>query len=208
MMELAQGTTRWLKYEDIVVRAFKLFPDEFALRGYPDFPDSSDIHKPLYGILKRDGMIRAANKTFKLTDRGVEVARRMRTGGGKRVEEQQSGDRMTRDVRREVDRMANAEASQLFKDGEANRILDTDFYAFLGCTVRTSRNDFLGRLKTAEAALDEARRLRQPEPAIAKHLNEVWEFLRGKFGGLIEKRKSGDRKGLSLAADERDSGRL
>ena len=48
MLELSGGTTKSLKYEDIVVGAFKKFPDEFALRGYPEYPDSSDIHKPLY----------------------------------------------------------------------------------------------------------------------------------------------------------------
>ena len=51
MYELAGGTTKSLKYEDIVVKAFERFPDEFALRGYPQFPDASDIHKPLYGLL-------------------------------------------------------------------------------------------------------------------------------------------------------------
>ena len=41
MLRLSKGKARPLKYEDIVVEAFKLFPDEFALRGYPEYPDSS-----------------------------------------------------------------------------------------------------------------------------------------------------------------------
>src|ERR1043166_4572614 len=67
MHRLSSGTTKMLKYEDIVVEAFKVFPDEFALRGYSQYPDSSDVHKPLYGILKRNGLVRAAHKTFGLT---------------------------------------------------------------------------------------------------------------------------------------------
>ena len=35
MHDLSGGTTKSLKYEDIVVRAFEMFPEEFALRGYP-----------------------------------------------------------------------------------------------------------------------------------------------------------------------------
>jgi len=64
MSRLANGSTKPLKYEDIVVQAFEMFPKDFALRGYPNYPDSSDIHKPLYGILKRRGLVRAAHKTF------------------------------------------------------------------------------------------------------------------------------------------------
>ncbi len=56
MYALTDGETRMLSYEDIVVKAFELFPDEFALRGYPNFPDASDIHKPLYGPLRRAGL--------------------------------------------------------------------------------------------------------------------------------------------------------
>ena len=52
MHRLAEGGTEFLRYEDIVVKAFEMFPDEFALRGHSRFSDSSDIHKPLYGILK------------------------------------------------------------------------------------------------------------------------------------------------------------
>src|SRR2546426_10151529 len=98
MLKLSGSTTKSLKYEDIVVKAFELFPDEFALRGYPKFPDSSDIHKPLYGVLKRGGMVRAANKTFRLTQRGVETARRLVEAAGKTLEQARSADRDRKSV--------------------------------------------------------------------------------------------------------------
>lgn len=188
MLELSNGTTRWLKYEDIVVKAFQRFPDEFALRGYAQFPDSSDIHKPLYGVLKRSGMVRAANKTFSLTLRGVETARRLLGRSELSLDQAKSADRMTRDVRLEVDRMLASAAYRLFLDGKAGRILDTDFYAFLGCTVRTPRNDFLGRLEATGAAVETAQRLGQPDTDAAEGLTKVWQFLREKFKDLVERR--------------------
>jgi len=55
MRKVAGDATRLCAYEDIVVEAWKLFPQEFGLRGYADkYPDSSDLHKPLYGSLKRE----------------------------------------------------------------------------------------------------------------------------------------------------------
>ncbi len=70
MRELSPDSPRRLRYEDIVVKAFEMFPREFQLRGHPEFPDASDIHKPLYGPLKRMGLVTAANKRFRLTQRG------------------------------------------------------------------------------------------------------------------------------------------
>src|SRR5690242_7249731 len=81
MYELASNGAGFLKYEDIVVRAFEMFPEEFALRGYPQYPDSSDIHKPLYGALKKNGWVRSSNKAFGLTPLGIERAERLAKGG-------------------------------------------------------------------------------------------------------------------------------
>ena len=144
MFKLSSGQPKPLKYEDIVVKAFEMFPKEFALRGYPNFPDSSDIHKPLYGPLKRQGLIRSANKMFALTPRGVEIAKQLIELAGASLEEVMSdGRRITRTQQAEVERMLTSEAHKLFANAESGRILDTDFYRFIGCTVRTPRNEFL-----------------------------------------------------------------
>ena len=41
MYELCKGAPQALLYEDIVVAAFKKYPEDFQLRGYPEYPDSS-----------------------------------------------------------------------------------------------------------------------------------------------------------------------
>jgi hypothetical protein len=47
MGELSKNSTKSLSYEDIVVKSWQLFPQEFGLRNYADqYPDASDIHKP------------------------------------------------------------------------------------------------------------------------------------------------------------------
>jgi hypothetical protein len=192
MFKLSGGKTRALKYEDIVVKAFEMFPDEFALRGHPQYPDSSDIHKPLYGPLKRKGLIRAANKSFTLTAHGVEVAKRLIEHAGKSLDEvAESGDRITRDQKAEVDRMVGSAAFKLAADGQRDRILDTDFYAFAGCTVRTPPNDFLGRLAATRSAISAAKKLVYPTPEVAGELNAVWNFMQEKFRALIERRQGG-----------------
>ncbi len=187
MHKLSAGTTKPLKYEDIVVRAFKMFPDEFALRGYPEYPDSSDIHKPLYGPLKRDGFIRSANKTFALTARGVEHARALIERAGEKLNQDRDANRMTRDIKIEVERMLVSDAFKLVGAERKDRILDTDFYAFLGCTVRTPKNDFLGRLSVTAEAVKIAAKLKQPDEKAAELLSETWVYLEQKFKSLIDR---------------------
>ena len=186
MFELSGGTTKALKYEDIVVRAFQRFPQEFALRGYSQYPDSSDIHKPLYGPLKRAGFVRSGNKTFALTPHGVEEAKRL---SGKSAAAGPA-DRISRDMEAELDRMLASEAFQLYVAATPDRILDTDFYSFLGCTVRTSRNDFLGRLQVCQEAIEQAATHKYPDLGSAKHLAAAWNAMRQKFADLIKRREN------------------
>jgi hypothetical protein len=189
MHRLSKGTTKMLQYEDIVVEAFKMFPDEFALRGHPEYPDSSDVHKPLYGVLKRRGLVRAAHKTFALTTKGVETAERLAAHAGASLDDLRSPDRMTRPVRAEVDRMLASDALRFLSNNAPERILDTDFYNFIGCTVRTPPNDFLGRVTTTSDAVAAAARLGQPSKEAAEQLAATWKFLQQQFKPQIDRRR-------------------
>ena len=190
MYELVSGSTKPLKYEDIVVKVFTMFPEEFSLRGYPQYPDSSDIHKPLYGPLTRRGLVRAAQKSFALTASGVEFVRKALPAAkvGRATRE---GERLSRDAEAEVARMLQTAALKFFIEGEREKILDTDFYAFLGCTVRTPRNEFLGRLERTEQAIAQAVRLRYPTVDIARQLNSTLSFVKQRYDENIQRRRQG-----------------
>ncbi len=187
MNRLSQSSSKPLRYEDIVVKAFELFPEEFALRGYPKYPDSSDIHKPLYGPLKRAGYVLAGNKQFRLTSKGLERARELSIAGGKTGKA--SGERLSRDKEAEIQRIFQTEAFRFFFSNKGDGILDTDFYAYLGVTVRTPRNDFLGRLKTVEEAVNAASIMSQ-DPKTRKVI-ELHHFVVDRFSNLIEQVRNG-----------------
>jgi hypothetical protein len=180
MFDLAKGESKPLLYEDIVVTAFQRYPEDFQLRGYPQYPDSSDIHKPLYRM-KQDGLVRSANKSFLLTPRGLDVARNLLGV----VEVQR--DRLTKPEENEISRILKSQAFQLFQKGQAVRILDTDFYEYLGVSVRTPRSDFLGRVSTVKQAIGahEAKR----KDAVSAALGELHEWLIAHFQDEIKTRK-------------------
>lgn len=160
MAAVSGGTTRLSAYEDIVVRAWKMFPQEFGLRGYADlYPDSSDLHKPLYGPLKRDGYVRVQNKKFGLTDAGLAVAAELDSASeGGAVDSA----RLRRDQMIETERLAKRPALVLVHEGRETELLDTDFYDFFGVTVRTKPADFVGRIATVDRAVDAALASRDP----------------------------------------------
>lgn len=156
LYEYGKGAQVKVRYEDIVVGIFKKYPHDFHLKGYPEYPDSGDIiHKPLYDFKKR-GYINAANKIFSLTDRGLEYAQEL---AGKRVGRSgTSEDRLSRSTETEVSRVEALEGFGLFAKGETNKLSENDLYSYLGVTVRTSKNAFLGRLESMSAMREELKR--------------------------------------------------
>jgi hypothetical protein len=194
MYILSNGTTRSLKYEDIVVKAYRMFSDDFALRGYREYPDASDIHKPLYGPLKRAGYVLSANKMFRLTEKGLAHAERLMKAY-KAVSSDEfvgtgTGDRLDRESKAELDRIVESEAFRLFVEGKRDNILDTDFYAYLQTTVRTPRNEFLGRLQTVEDAVKYASTINEdPRYGVVQQLHQ---FMMEKFREIVD-RKGGQR---------------
>jgi hypothetical protein len=166
MHQLSNGTNLPLEYEDIVVKSWQLFPDEFGLRKYVNqYPDSSDQHKPLYGPLKDRGLVLSGNKKFRLTEKGLAYAGELEKvwKGLQTFEEAGAANnnpsRLSRDKEAQVKRICETEAFKLFAAGEKDRILDTDFYTYLGVTVRTKPHDFIGQLKTVGDAVADAARI-------------------------------------------------
>ena len=61
-------------YEDITVGLYKKYPNDFHLKGYPEYPDSGDSTQRLLYEYKKKGYVTATNKIFALTDSGREFA--------------------------------------------------------------------------------------------------------------------------------------
>lgn len=180
LYELSKGTKESIRYEEIVVSVFKMFPADFHLKGFPEYPDSGDIvHKKLYDFRKQ-GLVQAGNKMFALTDKGLVAAERLKKAiKGLNVHETS---RLSRDIDKEVGRITNTAGFNLFVSGEKESIVDTDFFEYLGTAVRTGRNDFIGRLKTIEDVIKSVSGRSEP---IYKKLTEYNDYMVGRFESVI-----------------------
>lgn len=181
--KLSGGTRKGIRYEDIVVEAFKHFPEDFHLRGYSKYPDSGDlIHKPLYGF-RKIGYLEANNKVFTLTQRGLSALSILeRRTAGKSVA---SEGKLARYAAEEISRISILEGFRLFVNGEESKITDTDLYNYLGVTARTGRNDFLGRLRTVEDAVAELKKLRH-SGRLNMQIPKYHEFMTSRFKSIFD----------------------
>lgn len=180
LYEFGNGGREKIRYEDIVAGLFRKYPHEFHLKGYPEYPDSGDlIHKPLYDF-KKKGYVNAANKVFSLTDRGVELAHQL--SGKSHVET--SADRLSRSTETEVSRIKALEGFALFAEKKTDSLSDSDFYGYLGATVRTPKNAFKGRLETMDAMVADLK-TRSHNPLYAS-IAAYHDFLTRKHADIID----------------------
>jgi len=179
--ELSRMTTTSSKFEDIVVTAFKKFPQTFHLKGYVKYPDSGDlVHKPLYDMRPR-GLLTANQKTFSLTNKGltaIEELKKMISGKGK------THFKPSRDITKVIDRILSSEGLLLYRKGEKDKILDTDLFYYLGVTVHTSKNEFLNRLDSIFYSINASSKFYSKD--ISEHLIEYHKFMKNKFKDLIK----------------------
>lgn len=187
MYELSMGKRKNLSFEDLVVALFKKHPDHFHLKGYPKFPDSETVNNALYHNLKKKGVINYGNKVFSLTDRGLIVAKELKKiTEGKTI---RKTSRIPKFIEKEIRRIEYLEGFKLFLNREENKILDIDFLAYLGITVRTPKNDFISRLNTIKDAIKELHK-RDNQLMIYKKICEFHEFMIKKFENIIRQKIS------------------
>jgi len=192
IFEISGGTTRICAYEDIVMQAWKMWPEEFGLRGYVhEHPDSSDLHKPLYGPLKREGLVYGSSKKFGLTERGLAAAERLHNDPEAAPADR---GRLERAEKAEILRLADRPAVRIMPNPE--ELLDTDLYDFYGVTVRTEPPQFAGRIRTVDAAVDAAVQVKDPAIELEKVAMVVAtrDVLKAKFADLISERCAGKKR--------------
>jgi len=181
LLDLSNGAKKQLKFEDIAVKLFKKFPEDFHLRGYNKYPDSGDsIKRPLY-TLRDNGILTAGNMVFTLTDKGIDIATKIKKGiYRKSVGTNENYDRY---VDKEIKRIKKLKAIKLFATGHLDEILDTDFYDYLGLTVRIEKSGFISRINTIK---DVIKAIKKSQNTDYKIIMDFHNFMFKKFRGEIE----------------------
>ena len=166
--EMSSTKKGMLKYEDISVGAFKKYPKDFQLRGYPKYPDTEHTNKRLYD-LRKEGHIKVHNKFITLTEKGRTYAKKLLRVESNVLYKRKPSKALSRDIIGEIERIKKTDAFQLYITEKKEQIVDTDFFAYLATTVRAELADFRARIKTITDVMDIIKRKREYKQIIELH---------------------------------------
>lgn len=165
-------------YEEIVLKSWRRFPERFSLRRHPEFPDSNDQNKSLYGPLKKEGyVVSLGDMVFRLTDTGLSRANVLESGSNGEASKP-SVARLSRDQERVLRTANSSEARAKWTRGHLDDIVDFDARAFFGISVTTPERERCIRVQSTKDAITNAENVRFPG---ANELMQITEFLIDEF---------------------------
>jgi hypothetical protein len=173
--DLEKSGRRPFSAEDLVVSAWRKFPDAFGLAGYRDddgrlsYPNSNRVFAEIMGskpIRKRGLLTKVGSKMYQLTEAGREHARLLLSRMGE-FQVEKAG--LARETEQELKRLF---ASKAVKKISTRRLADLTFYdacAFWGISPRSSAIELEGRIANLKRIVESARKVVQEKMATFEH---------------------------------------
>lgn len=188
---LSKRGTFEISAEDIVAACFLMFPGRFALRGYPQWPDSTVVNKRWIDCRNKGLISGSTANGFTLTPKGLELAEKIekillgsrplftRATNKPRSEQRTRAGRFVRIIE-ESDAFAHFQ-----KEGVGASINEFDFRSMLLCTMESSARTLRNNLDQFKQYVMLYERT---------DLLQFLEYVEKRFHSLLEDPKS-DRAG-------------
>lgn len=196
--------------EDLVISAWKKFPDAFGLQGYLDeqgkaiYPDSNRVYAEIMGSkpLRKQGLLqKVGNKIYKLTEAGLSRAKSIANLPSEKFPEKWS---LAREKVDQIRRLFDSKAAQKIRSGHIEEVSFFDACGFWRITARSRAKDLWSRFAHIEAILDAGKRALGSRSVVSskhgtapyseedlKNLCRLHEILQEKFAediGFIKNR--------------------
>jgi hypothetical protein len=162
---LEKGGKSPFSAEDLVVAAWKRFPDTFGLAGHRDnsgrlsYPDSNRVFAEIMGskpIRKRGFLKKAGTKMYQLTEGGREHARLLLEQDN-RPSTEKAG--LSREIEQQLRRLFVMRAVDKFSQGHPEEITFYDACAFWGISPRSSAIELEGKIANFREVLQSAQKV-------------------------------------------------
>jgi hypothetical protein len=85
-------------------------------------------------------------------------------------------------IDKEIRRLEKLNSLHLFVNNKYEKILDTDFFDFLGTSVKTERMDFKSRLKIMDEVLSDLEKQKEKKFHL---ISEYIKFMKNKYRDII-----------------------
>lgn len=157
--------------EDLVVAAFRLYPNDFSLKGYSQYPNSNYVLTQLMGkharMIVKGWFVKTGTNTYRLTPKGFDDL-----AGLQGVEGVSDKIRLDRQREEGLGRLLTSSAYHMFQQGRYGEVTFHQFCRFLGLAAPDKWQRVQGKLSNVRHLIDEA-----------VHRGEAGEVLRLHFRG-------------------------
>ena len=181
--ELEEKGLRPFSAEQLVVTAWRKFPDTFGLAGYRgetgqlSHPDSNRVFAEIMGskpIRKRGMLEKVGSKMYQVTEAGHGHAQSL-LNRGERLPIQKAS--LPREVARELKRLLESKGVEKVKSNRNDDLTFYDACAFWRISPRSSAIELEGRLANLEGVIESALKScsesqGRASSTVAKHLGE------------------------------------
>lgn len=144
--------------EDLAVRAHKLFPHDFSLKGHPEHPDSNVVFTQVMGkkapLIVRNWLEKTGTKQYRLTPKGLDDLNGLTRGEVATVSV-----RLDRQFEDALARLLTSAAYELFRSGEQDQITFHQFCRFVELSARDKWQKVRGKLSAVEHLVGKAKEL-------------------------------------------------
>lgn len=186
---LSKGEKNPITVEDLAVRLWKLYPLEFCMKGYPEFPNV-DIQKYLTK-LKVHNLISGGVTNYKITTKGIKrVEETLKTSQEKRKKLSETDVSISRELRGDILRILNSKVYKYYLTEKNPEFIEIDFFEFLGTSPRSfhdKRNSqFVSKINLIRNDLVKYCELNKDKDKNLKNILELWRILNNKFGEILK----------------------
>jgi hypothetical protein len=182
---VSQTVGNRIPFEDLVIQAWKDYPDQFSLRNHPEHPDSYRVYNRIYTTLITERWLVSLRKQiYRLTDKGIDIARELESRSSvKEKERTTKPTSFTRDEKEFFNHAVRSRALATWKQNKKTDLIDYDARLFFQFSTGTPVRERKRKLENAREAIEKAVALGLPE---ATALNDLFQFFTKKFPSLFE----------------------
>ena len=172
--------------EDIVIECWLINPEKHSLRGYNQFPDSSNVKKRIYEMKGKKGLLRGSEMGgFFLTDISNRIFADLKELVKFEKLQKNPGHTVADRTISSIDeapykRLKKTPAYKKYYQDKINEIVETDFLYFYGINWHSKISLIQNRIKNIDAVVKE---FSKKDPVLKK----VHQLLNEEFGYVKQK---------------------
>ena len=176
--------------EDVAVSLWKIYPKDFCLRGYPQYPNS-DIPKYFTKLLENNLIIGNVHG-YKLTEKGKKFAEELNIKSFKENSNHLESKEIPRFLETELKRILTTNVFNAFLENNDVELVESDLFEFLGTSSRSfmtkDNSSFISRYNLIVKDLIMFCNNNLEKNSNYKIIISLWEKLENLFSKLLKEK--------------------